>query len=62
MTESDRTKTVIIGTTGLNCLYANVDQLLNKMEDLKMMIGPQEPDILLFTEVIPKAQQKPIDE
>ena len=54
--ESDGTKTVIIGTTGLNCLYANVDQLLNKMEDLKMMIGSQEPDILLFTEVIPKAQ------
>ena len=26
------------------------------------MIGSQEPDILLFTEVIPKAQQKPIDE
>ena len=27
-----------------------------------MMIGSQEPDILLFTEVIPKAQQEPIDE
>ena len=55
--ESGGTKTVTIGTTGLNCLYANVDQLLNKMEDLKMMIGSQEPDILLFTEVIPKVSQ-----
>ena len=32
------------------------------MEDLKMIIGSQEPDILLFTGVIPKAQQKPINE
>ena len=27
-----------------------------------MVIGSQEPDILLFTEVIPEAQQKPIDD
>ena len=47
---------------GLSCLYSNVDQLLNKMDDLKTLIGSCEPDIMMFTEVIPKAQQKPIAE
>ena len=43
-------------------MYANVDQLLNKKDDLEMLIADNNPDIMLFTEVIPKAQQNPIDE
>ena len=45
---------------GLNYLYSNVDQLLNKMEDLQMLIASNKPDIMFFTEVIPKAQVNPI--
>ena len=45
---------------GLNCLYSNVDQLLNKMDDLRMFIASNMPGIMLFTEVIPKAQVNPI--
>ena len=44
----------------LKCLYSNVDQLLNKMEDLKLSIVNDEPDIMLFTDVIPKAQKNVI--
>ena len=44
------------GDVGLNCLYSNVDQLLNKMDDLLMLIASDEPDIMMLTEVIPKAQ------
>ena len=46
----------------MNCLYSNVDQLLNKMEELKAQIAEKEPDIMMFTEVIPKAQKNPIHE
>ena len=45
---------------GMKCLYSNADQLLNKMEDLKMVIASDSPDIMMFTEVIPKAQKNPI--
>ena len=38
----------------MKCLYSNVDQLLNKMEDLKLLIASNEPDIWMPTEVIPK--------
>ena len=44
----------------LSCLYSNVDQLLNKMDELRMLIASNEPDIMMFTEVIPKAQKTPI--
>ena len=44
----------------LNCLYSNVDQLVNKMDDLHMQIASEKPDIILFAEVIPKAQKHPI--
>ena len=44
----------------MKCLYANVDQLPNKMEDLKSVIAEDNPDIMLFTEVIPKAQKNAI--
>ena len=43
-------------------MYSNVDQLLNKMEDLRLMISAENPDIILITEVIPKAQKNPIYE
>ena len=49
----------LIRYTGLKCLYSNVDKLLNKMGDL-MQITSGEPDILMFTEVIRKAQKTPI--
>ena len=45
----------------MKCLYSNVDQLLNKMEDLKLVIASKEPDILMLTEVIPKRQVNPIE-
>ena len=32
------------------------------MDDLKMMIAGDHPDVMMFTEVIPKAQRNPIDE
>ena len=32
------------------------------MDDLRMLIASDEPDIMLFTEVIPKAQKNPIFE
>ena len=38
-------------------LYTNADQLPNKMEDLKAFIAGREPDIIVITEVIPKAQE-----
>ena len=37
-------------------------QLLNIMDDLAMLIAVIEPDIMLFTQVIPKAQKHPIQE
>ena len=37
-----------------------MDQLLNKIECLKACIAKEQPDIMLFTEVIPKAQKNPI--
>ena len=47
---------------GLKCMYSNVDQLLNKMEDLRLIIAVDQPDIILLTEIIPKAQKNPIHE
>ena len=41
-------------------LYTNTDQFLNKRDDLCMLICNDEPDIILLTEVIPKAQKLPI--
>ena len=58
------TNNLITGRSGtrkpLKALYTNADQLLNKMEDLKMDITSREPDIIVITEVIPKAQEQPI--
>ena len=42
-------------------VFKNVDQLLNKMEDLKLLIASNEPDILVLTEVIPRRQVNTIE-
>ena len=41
-------------------LYTNIDQFLNKRDDLCMLIAGNEPDLILLSEVIPKAQVIPI--
>ena len=41
-------------------MYTNSDQLVNKRDDLCMAIAGREPDIIMITEVIPKAQVLPI--
>ena len=41
-------------------LYTNADQLVNKRDDLQCLIAGEEPDLILITEVIPKAQKHPI--
>ena len=41
-------------------MYTNSDQLVNKRDDLCMAIAEREPDIIMITEVIPKAQVLPI--
>ena len=60
LSASNENTTSTKGYIGLRCLYANVDQLLNIMDDLSMLIADREPDVMLFTEVIPKAQRYPI--
>ena len=49
-------------TCEFKVFYTNSDQLLNKHDDLLMQIADISPDIILITEVIPKAQINPIDE
>ena len=44
----------------LSVLYTNTDQFINKRDDMCMLIAGREPDIILLTEVIPKAQVNPI--
>ena len=44
----------------LHVVYTNIDQFINKRDDLCMMIAGKEPDIILLTEVIPKAQTNPL--
>ena len=41
-------------------MYTNADQLPNKMEELKCFIDGREPDIIVITEVIPKAQRQEV--
>ena len=41
-------------------IYTNIDQFINKRDDLCMLIAGDEPDLILLTEVIPKAQVHPI--
>ena len=44
----------------LKILYTNVDQFVNKRDELLNMISDDVPDIIFVTEVIPKAQVNPI--
>ena len=44
----------------LKVLFTNADQLINKRDDLSVKIAGNEPDLIMVTEVIPKAQALPI--
>ena len=44
-----------LGHNCLDILYTNADQFSNKRDDLCMAITNKEPDIILITEVLPKA-------
>jgi len=44
----------------LQVLYTNCDQLLNKFDELSTIANDTKPDLILLTEVIPKAQTLPI--
>ena len=44
----------------LKVMYTNADQFLNKRDDLVTFIA-DEPDIIMITEVTPKAQINPIE-
>ena len=41
-------------------MYTNADQYINKRDELCVMITGEEPDVIILTEVIPKAQLMPI--
>ena len=38
----------------VKCFYTNVDQLRNKLDELKMQISLEGPDFIFVTEVLPK--------
>ena len=44
----------------LRCMHTNLDQFPNKKEVLLTFIVDDEPDIIMITEMIPKAQINPI--
>ena len=44
----------------ISIFYTNADQLLNTMEDLKMMIANEPADIFIMNEIIHKTQRDPI--
>ena len=46
----------------LKIMYTKADQLLAKREDLVAIIAGDEPDIILITNVVPKAQIYPTEE
>ena len=43
-------------------LYTNVDQFVNKRDDLQARIADDEPDVIMITELIPKGQPNPLDQ
>ena len=49
-----------LGESGLKYIYTKADQPRDKIEDLKMLLAEDEPDVIMITEVIPKAQKNPI--
>ena len=46
----------------LKAMYTNADQFLNKKDDILQFIAGNEPNIIMISEVIPKAQMNPIEE
>ena len=56
----ENTSKIQLSDSGLKYIYTNADQLLNKIDDLKMLIADDNPDVIMVTEVIPKAQKNPI--
>ena len=44
----------------MRLLYTNADQLPNKKEELELLVEEHNPDVIMITEVIPKAQMLPI--
>ena len=45
----------------LNCLYSNVDSLLNKKDELEARISQSKPDVIALTEIFPKNIQYEVD-
>ena len=46
----------------LKAMYTNADQFLNKKDDILQFIAGNEPNIIMISEVIPKAQMNPIED
>ena len=44
----------------LHVLYTNVDGLPNKMDELLLRVEDEQPDVIVLTECIPKAQLRPL--
>ena len=44
----------------MKLFYTNADQFVNKIEELKLILADDPPDVIIITEVIPKAQILPI--
>ena len=45
---------------GLHILYTNVDGLPNKIDELLLRVEDEQPDVIVLTECIPKAQLRPL--
>ena len=46
----------------LKAVYTNADQFLNKKDYIIQFIAGNEPNVIMISEVIPKAQVNPIEE
>ena len=44
----------------IKTLYTNADQLINKIDNLLLIIAHESPELIAITEVIPKAQIHPL--
>ena len=54
------TDPAVVTVGELKVLYTNADQFVNKLDELRKVIAGDEPDVMLITEVIPKAQKNPM--
>ena len=48
--------------SNLHCYYTNADQLNNKLNELKLIVMDQEPDVIAITEVKPKNNRYQVSE